>query len=339
MAKHLALSWHDDLKAESDLQRMGVLFEKVAIPFPRIDLKESQINGARLKDAIREHKVEDYMQGFRNGDTFPRPIVHKTATGYVILSGNQRCKAIERLIAEGDVAKSVEIDVYLVDTKDKLLLELIARTGNVAHGEGDTKAERLQQAIYCVRRLGMTVKDAAKAFIVGDTSIAQNMRAEDQRNRLMRAGVEAQHLTNAALEPLGRLDYDEPAQIKLGTLIAQHQPVAERVRQVVATVAKQASAPLRLQKIREFEKELATSVHESNGHSRHESNGITKVPLRPRRDKLVSKLSSLVNFLESENDGEAFTELAQLQVASKADVDKVTSLAKKLRYRLGVLIK
>lgn len=335
----LKLTWYADNKAESDLRRMAVSFDVVSIPFSKIDLKESQVNGARLKDAIREHKVEDYMQGMRNGDTFPRPVVHKTPTGYVVLSGNQRTEAVNRLIKDGDLPKSVEMEVYLVDTKDKLLLEIIARSANVSHGEGDSKAERINQAAYCVRRLGLMVKDAAKTFLVSDTGLLHHIRAEDQRSRLMRAGVEAHHVPNASLEPLARLDYDESAQVKLGSLVAQHSPTSERVRQVVQTVAKQSSPQDRIQKIKEFERELSASVHEKNGHDRLKENGATKVPLRPRRDKLVTLLTRLVNFLEQENDGEAFTDLAQLQVASQVDRDKVTSLSKKLRYRLGVIVK
>jgi hypothetical protein len=335
LAMALKLTWYSDLKAESDLRRMAVPFEVAAIPFSKIDLKESQINGARLRDAIREHKVEDYQQGMRNGDTFPMPIVHKTPTGYVILSGNQRCEAVNRLIKNGDLPKSQEIQVYLVDTKDRLLLEIIARSANVAHGEGDSKADRIQQAIYCVRSLGLAVKDAAKTFLVAESTINHNMRAEEQRNRLMRAGIEAQHVPNGCLEPLAKLEYDEPAQLKLGSLIAQHQPPTDRIKQVVAAVAKQSSAPARLGKIREFEKELSVDVHSRNGHAKQQEQ--SKVPLRPRRDKLIGLLNRLVTFLDSENDGEAFTDLEQLQITSAADRDLALTLCRKLRYRLGVI--
>lgn len=333
----LKLSWYDDLKAESDMRRMAVVFTKVSIPFSRVDLKESQVNGARLKDAIREHKVEDYMQGYRNGDTFPRIVVHKTPTGYVILSGNQRCEALARLIKEGDIPKAVEIEVYLVDTKDKLLLETIARCANVAHGEGDSKLERIQQAVYCVRRLGMATRDASKAFMVADGTINHHIRAEDQRNRLARAGIEASHVPNSALEPLSRIDYDEPAQLKVATLIAQHAPPAERVRQVVGAIAKQSTAPARLQKIREFEKELSEAAHASNGH--HKAAADTKIVSRPRREKLFRLLGQLVNFLNDGNDGEAFANLEQLQISGKADTEKVVELSKQIRYRLGVIVK
>lgn len=339
MGTTLKLTWMPDLKLESDLKRRDVSYEVVTIPFSKIDLVESQHNGARLKDAIREHKVEDYQQGMLNGDTFPMVVAHKTPTGYVLLGGNQRCESISRLIKSGHVPKGVEIRLYVVDTKDKLLLEIIARSANVGHGEGDSKDERIQNAIHCVRSLGMTVTDAAKTFLVSPYAITHNMRAEDQRNRLLKSGVEAHHVSNAALEPLAKLEYDEAAQLKLGTLIAQHQPPADRVKQVVSVVDKQSNAPARLGKIREFEKELSVAAHSINGQRNGHVVENSKVPQRPRRDKLLTLLSRLTNFLESENDGEAFTDLGQLQVASKADVELITGMCKKLRYRLGVIAK
>lgn len=336
----LKLTWYDDLKLESDLKRMAIVATKITIPFSKLDLKESQVNGARLNDAIVNHKVEDYMQGYRNGDTFPRPAVHKTPTGYVILSGNQRCEALRRLIAEGDLPKTVEIEVYLIDTKDKLLLEIVARSANVAHGEGTTKEERIQHAMYCVQRLGMAVTDAAKAFECAETTVNQHIQAEKMRTKLQKAGVNAHRMTNAALVPLAKLDYDESAQVKIGTLAAQHNATGERIRQVATAVAKQTTPHGRLQKIREFEKELAAEAHAStNGHAHRETVEQSKVPLRPRRDKFISLLTRLVNFLETENAGEPFGSLAELQVTTQADIARVQDLAKRLRYRMGAAVK
>jgi hypothetical protein len=187
----LSLSWYSDLKAESDLSSLAVSFDIETIPFIEIDLKESQVNGARLNGALLEHKIEDYMQGMRNGDTFPRPVVHKTPTGFVILSGNQRCESVRRLIVNGELPKNTSIDCYVVDTTDKLLLEIIARCANVAHGEGTPKEERIQQGVYFVRALGMLVRDAAKLCMVSETGISHHIRAEEQRKELAAAGINA----------------------------------------------------------------------------------------------------------------------------------------------------
>jgi len=336
----LKLTWYDDLKAESDLRRMAVVFSKVSIPFAKIDIVESQKNGARLNDAIRHHKVDDYKQAFRNGDTFPRIVVHKTATGYVILSGNQRSEAIRQLIAEGELPKTVEVEAYLVDTRDKLLLELIARSANVAHGEGIPKSERLQMAVYFVRQLGVSAADAAKYQTVSVGAVREHIRAEEVRETLQKSGIEAHRLPTSSLVPLSKLDYDESAQVKIGTLATQHNPPAERIRQVVNAVSKQTTPQARVQKIKEFEKELADAAHASNGHGKgHVELEKSKVPARPRREKLITLLTRLSNFLESDNAGDPFTTLEQLQITTQTDKARVADLVKKLRYRLGVIVK
>lgn len=331
----LSLSWYSDLKAESDLSRMAVAYEVATIPFAKIDLVESRINGARLEHAIVHHKVEDYMQGYRNGDTFPRIVVYKTSSGYVILSGNQRATAIEKLIKEGDLPANVTIEVYLVQTQDKLLLESIARQANVAHGEGCPRAERIQQAIYCISALGMTTKDAAKGFLVSTQAISQNMRAEEVRRDLAKAGIDTSHVPTTALAPLAGLDDNERRNV--GTLVAQHRPTAERVNQLTNQLKAQTSAPKRLQTVREFEKELAAIAHSKNGKTNGHAQ--SKIPQRPRRDKLISKVQSLCNFLESENNGEAFTKLEELQISTQFDRETAIKWLKKLHFRIGVLLK
>ena len=336
MATELKLSWYADLKAEADLTLMAVAWDVTTIPFGKLDLKESQVNGARLRDAIREHKVEDYMQGFKNGDTFPRPVVHKTPTGYVILSGNQRMEAIRRLIASGELPKDTKIEVYLMQTDDKLLIEGFSRSANVAHGEGDSKEERIAQAMYCVEKLGMSVANVAKLFLISTTAINYNIRGEQMRRQLEKSGIKAHHLPITALEPIGKLDYDEGVQTKIGTLVSVHQPPVERIKQVVKAISKESTGEGRLKHVRDLEKELAAEAHRQNGHGH---NGATKVPQRPWLYKAVGMLTRLSNFLSTGNGGEPFSSLDELQCATAADREQITALCKKLRYRLGVLAK
>lgn len=331
--------WIDDLKAESDFRRMAIAFSKERIQFSRLDLKESQVNGARMNDAILPHKIEDYIQGFRNGDTFPSPVVHKTASGYVILSGNQRCESLRQLIESGELPDNLEIDVYVLDTRDKMLLEIVARSANASHGEGMSKEERIYHAVYCVQRLGMATSDAAKSFLVSPGSINNHIQAEGVRNVLQRGGISAHRAPNSQLVPLAKLDYDESAQLKLGALIVQHSPTAERVRQVVATVAKQTTAQSRNQKIKEYERELAAQAHAAGAKINRDSPELSRVIQRPRRDKILSLLVRAANYLEAGNAGEPFSVLSDLQITTKADSERFLDLSKRVRYRLGVLSK
>ena len=170
----LNLTWMADLKLESDLRAMGVVFEIRSILFSQLDLHTSRNNGARIGDPVIAHLVADYKVGMMNGDTFPRIVVHQGKAGFVILGGNQRCQAIQGLVSDGLVSKKLAIEVYVVDTTDKLLLEIIARAGNVGHGGRSGMEERLAHAVYSVRTLGMQQKDAAKIFMVADGTISHH---------------------------------------------------------------------------------------------------------------------------------------------------------------------
>jgi len=184
MAGFLKLSCCDDLQLESHLRALSVSQAVRTIKFSQLDLKESQYNGARIEDPIVRFLVEDYKTGMENGDTFPRIAVYEDKKGtYVILSGNQRSVSIDELIKEGKISKLLTLEVYVVDTADPLLREVIARSANVSHGGRSSRDERLAHAIYSVRKLGMRPKAKAvkqalkhpKGVEMSDSQIAEHV--------------------------------------------------------------------------------------------------------------------------------------------------------------------
>src|SRR3990167_3304362 len=323
----MKLYWTDDPKAESNLHRMGVPFSKKKIPFSAIDINESQINGARLNDAIISQRVKDYKQGFRNGDEFPRPVVHKRPTGYVILSGNQRCESIRQLIADGELDKKTQIEVYVAATKDKSITDLIAQISNVTHGAGNLVEERTAMTIQSVRSKGRTVKDAAKFFMLSESHIYDNLNSEAIRETLQKVGIEAHNLPTTSLAPLMQLKFDGSLQIKVGLLVAQHQVTGEKVKSVVSAMTAKSSSPERTKILREFEKECKAEAKGRNSDAQPER---SMTPTKPRRDKLISLLSKLHDFLEHGNIGDAFSDLDQLQITTQNDRERVTTLFRKL---------
>lgn len=330
----LKLTWYEDKKAESDMRRMNIAFDVKQIPFSKIDLKESQVNGARIAAPLIRDLIEDYKQGMRNGDTFPRVVLVPGKAGYVISSGNQRCTAISELIDEGDLPKNLSIEAYVTDDIDTLLREILARAGNVAHGGRSAKEERLAHAIHCVRSLGMSMKDAAKTFMVGESTVKLHISAERERAELQRAGIPAERISVSSLAPLAGLSFDERAKQQIGFLVAQHDVPADRVRQIVRAVKQEKSQTGRVAKIKQLEKDLA---QQARATAKPSANGHSKAPQRPRRDKFLSLLSRLVDFLETENEGSAFTSLDQLQFSGGTDDERLSSLCGKLKLRLRVL--
>jgi hypothetical protein len=331
------ITWMDDLKAESDLRAMSVAFETKTITAKQIDVPQSSRNGARLGDPIVPHLVADYRLAMQNGDSFPRPVVYGTPTGYVILSGNQRCAAIRELIEEGKLDKDQPIQVYLVLTSDKMLLEAIARAGNVGHGGRATQEDRLQHALYMVRTWGMRAKEAAKFWMVGETTIAVHIRAEKEREQLLAAGVNANPIPVNTLDALSRLGFSEGSKVNLAHLVTQHSPSTERVKQVVSAMVKTKSESQRLQHIKQFEQELAEAAHRqlpatTNGRPH-------KVPSRPRRDRIINEMTRLANFLDHGLDGQAFLTPDELQISSQTDMDTLCKAWKRVESRMKKIVK
>lgn len=333
----MKLSWSKDLKAESDLTRMAVAFEVQDISLAQIDFAESQINGARIGDPIVRHLVDDYKQGMENGDSFPMPVVatSKRRGMYVVLSGNQRTTATKELVDIGKVPKTTSIPCYVANTEDTLLREIIARSGNVAHGGRSDRTERLAHAIYCVRSLGLTTLQAAKVFMVSQSVITQHIRADKERDILSESGIDTAPISNSALDQL-RLIPDESTKVKLGYLISAHVPSAERVKQVVSTMKQEKSAEGRLKRVKEFEKELAEQAH---AVSRPSNGQASKVPKRPRRDTLLGMLDRLNSFLEAGPNGRPYTMLREMQFSGGADEKRARHLWSNVRMRMDIVFR
>src|SRR5690606_29602421 len=147
---------------------------------------------------------------------------------------------------------------------------------------------------------------------VSVASITLHLRAEETRGVLQKNNVPAHRIAVGALDTISRLKFDEPSQVKLGVLAAQHEPTIDRLKQVTARLSKAKTAPERARVVKEFEKELVVEQHSIAKPSANGNGHASRVPLRPRRDRLVRMLTQLVHFLEEGNVGEPFTTLDQL---------------------------
>jgi hypothetical protein len=333
----LRLQWTDDLKAEADFRAMNISFSKVEIRFSKIDLKESGENCARLGDPLMPNTIRDYAQGMRNGDAFPRPVVYRKA-GYILTSGNQRCHAMKSLIESKELEKDPLIEVYELDTPDRMLLEAVARSANVSHGVPASWEDRKAHACTMVAEYGMTVKDAAKLFVVSTSSITLQISTEKTRRELAENGINTALVPSSVIEAVGRLDQDTSVFLKIGNLVAQHVPTAERVNQVAQRIAKSKSESSRLSVVKAFEKDLAQEARDY-GDKKRSKLVAPKAPLRPRRDSIIGQLTKLANFLDFGKSGEGFSTLTELQVATESDTKRIRDLWQRIEMRMTLVTK
>lgn len=334
----LKLKWIPDLVLEEDLRSLNVTWNLATIRMTEIDIAKSKVNGARCAQSLLPAVIEDYAQAMKNGDAFPRLTVYRDlGSAYVILSGNQRRGAMQKLIDEKEIEKDPSIEVYVVDTSEKMELEAIARSGNVHHGERATKDDRIAHAVHMVRTYGMRSEDASQLFRVAVVTINQHVRAEQMRKNLGEYGINADTIPTGTLDVLTKVK-DEKVVKKIGQLVAQHLPPAKDVMQTVNRIDRAKSEESRLQIVKDMEKSLAQAASQSRNKAKLKA-AAPKAILRPRREKVMNCLTRLADFLDFNNSGEGFSSLAELQVTTAQDTKEVQKLWQRIAMRMAIILK
>ena len=315
--------WRSDPDAETILRDIAKLpFLVDTISLGQIDWSGSANNCARLTDPLNAEKIEDYTTCMNRGDVFPRIVVErgKKKNQYVILGGNQRAAALRSI---GDTES---VECYVVDTLTSDERELVIRSLNSRHGWGSTKEERIEHAVYLVRKFGMHVETVARAMVVSENVIRAWIRAEDERTRLAKSGIDASRMSRRGLTSIAAIANTQYRDHVANAAIAT-KATGEQVSELSATVAKAGSLAKAAVAITDFRK--AANAIEQVKDSR--SGGKLK---KPRREKFLSSLVVLSDFLERGNDGGAFSTLDELSCSTEHDLDNVRVLFAKINSRL-----
>jgi hypothetical protein len=151
----------------------------------------------------------------------------------------------------------------------------------------------------------------------------------------MRSGIDASRLPVSTLNVIEKLPFDVNAKQQVAMLTVQHDVPADRVKQVVDGLKTAKTQQARTAKVKAFEKELADQARATAKPAT--TNGQSKVPTRPRRDKTLRMCEQLIQFLEHGNEGESFTTLDQLQFSGDTDIARLKTLVGRLTLRWNVL--
>jgi ParB-like chromosome segregation protein Spo0J len=315
--------WRADPDAETILRDIAKLpFVVGTISLSEVDWSESANNCARLADPLNSEKIEDYATCMRRGDVFPRIVVerHKKKDRYVVLGGNQRSAALKLI----DTAAT--IDCYIVDPLTSDERELVIRSLNSRHGWGSTKEERIEHAVFLVRKYGMHVDTVAHALVVSADSIVSHIKAENERARLARCGIDALSMPILSLSSLARIA-DEDTRNKVASTAIEKKSTGKQVAELASAVAAASSKAKQSVLIAEFRK-AADSIAEIKS-----SRGGGKLK-KPRREKFLSLITNLADFLDRGNDGHAFSTLDEVSCSVEYDLDNVRMLTAKITSRL-----
>jgi len=314
-------NWRDDPDAERILRDIAKLpFQRDIISLSDIDWSESANNCARLTDPFNHEKIEDYATCMRAGDAFPCIVVERHKRGkYVILGGNQRTAAVKSIDA------NAAVECYVVDPLTSGERELVIRSLNSRHGWGSTKEDRVEHAVFLVRKYGMHIESVARAMVVSEKAIYQRIAAEEERTRLAKNGIDASKLAIRALCALVAVP-DECMRSHAAKAAIETNSTSLATAELASTVGKAKSKAAAVAAISDFKK-AANAVVEI----KKDRGGKIK---KPRREKLLNSLTSLADFLERGNSGDAFSTLDELSCSVEHDLDNIRVLTAKITTRL-----
>jgi len=313
--------WRCDPDAEKILRDIvGIPFIEGSVRLVDVDWSASANNCARLSNPLNAEKIEDYSTCMRAGDVFPMIVVERSGkkNSYIILGGNQRAAALQAVDPNGSFL------AYIVDPLTSDERELIIRSLNSRHGWGATKEERVEHAVYLVRKHGMHIETVARAMVVGHTTINTHIRAEDERARLAQSGIDSSFLPVATLSAIARVK-DDKTRNAIAETVVEKKAISPKVVELVNAVLKSPSRAKTSAILAEFRKaeDTASAIKKSTSKLK-----------KPRRDKFLNYLTVLADFLERGNDGSAFSTLDELTCSVDHDLQNVRVLAAKINSRL-----
>jgi hypothetical protein len=302
---------------------VGIAWQEDEFPLSDIDWKESANNCARLKAPLLYDVIEEYHASQVRGDVFPMIVVEESENGYIILGGNQRCNAAKLFNDD-----QLMVMAYVVEPLTSSDRELIIRSLNSRHGQGGTKEERIEHAVFLVQDKGIATEKAARAMCISEWAICSRIRSIETRESLSRHGVNCGGFSWSMLDVLSRVK-NEARQVQLSKAIEQLKPTVDEVTPVVSGVLK-AKSDASAQKV------IAGALTAWSATNAVKVN--TRKGTNTRRKKFLDRLNQLATFLETGNAGSPVATLDDVGCSVKLDLDSVRVLAAKISSRLMCIV-
>ncbi|HKE98546.1 MAG TPA: ParB N-terminal domain-containing protein [Actinomycetes bacterium] len=168
-------------------------------PLAAFDLSTSVRNQARLEGKLDKEYVAALARSLVDGAKLPPLIAYRGRNGLVVIDGNHRLRAAL------DVGETV-FDVYLIETDDLNLLELMTRTCNAATGGKPISREHVYEQALVLLDAGHSLTEVAQRLRLNDSTLRDHKRERVAARRLKDIGVQGwdgiKPSTAAVLAPL-----------------------------------------------------------------------------------------------------------------------------------------
>jgi len=212
-------------------QENGVRYHLETVAQSAIDDEKSLANQARLGHPLIPHLVDDYAEAAEAGNKFPPLVAWKDGVGkLVLIDGNNRLHGFLK------AGKPALIDVYVVDTDDRAILDRLTRTANRRlNGDRPNRADAVQHALHRVTSFGEPIAVAAADFNVPTEDVQRAYARQMTRRRLDQLGIATSKLTDWMIYRLSTV-HNDPLLAAVTHLTTDAQLTGEQMEGLIKAV-------------------------------------------------------------------------------------------------------
>lgn len=163
------------------IETYGAPHELVEVKLHEIDAPASRHNQARL-NAVTAEVANAYADAMKAGAIFPPLVGYIGGKGIVLIDGNNRLAAATKCGADA-------IHVYVVDTDDTTIMNMIASANPVLNGFGATDDDKVRHGVAMVAR-GVPIKDAARQLSMAKSTLTRHVKVDEVRAHARPLGLE-----------------------------------------------------------------------------------------------------------------------------------------------------
>jgi hypothetical protein len=244
MADQLKINWSANKQMETHLQAIGVKFIVKKLRFPTdFDIPRSREMQTRFEALIDEVHAESLAVSISQTKLVERFVCFPAELGFkgnLIPDGIHRSRGLEILVEMGDLPSEFDCEVYYIDTQDKMLRELIARSCNtVGVKKGLRDDVVVKNAQHMLSTHNMSVSSLAVYFHIKESTLAGRLAVETQKKELSEEGlVDVAKLKISAIKEIAKIKGNKNLKFQTAHLIVQHNQAAngEVVKRIVNQV-------------------------------------------------------------------------------------------------------
>jgi hypothetical protein len=334
MSDYLKITWTDNKQVENRIRSLGLDFTIRQLKPSEINVAGSRELQTRFETKIDEEHALTLALQVETSKRVERLVCFPSEIGFsgeLIADGNHRHFLLDDILKD-KLPPDFTYEVYYIDTQDKRLRELIARSFNcIADKKVLSESHRIRHIQYMHDNFHMPIAELAKFFGVREETVNAKLFYAKQRDELHGMDVPADSLKDAHIKEICKIKQNDPLKQKFANLVAQYKPTVDDARLCV----NQTIEALTLGGEPEALKMLG--VHKKRWIENFGS--ITRGKRLPKRTTFFSTLEKFYQFLKRTPQAGPFTEFHELGIADEHDVSKARQIWKETKKMMETILR